>query len=300
MIGYVKKGTADERFYYVKDHLGSIRMTIDENSDVISARDYYAYGEELRGLASPDPDGNKYQFTEKERDSETELDYFGARYYDSEIGRWISVDPLADKYPGLSPYSYVANNPLINFDPDGRAIWRAGEGYISGYRAKELVMGQMLLALQGKSASIDFEQRTNYREDIKDYFRGHTYSNGDFANKKALHFGNTISYNTPLGKQSSFEFFADTHHMNKNMMFSDVDFSGLKSSEGIDVVTLSFITDDSKNNDVIRFKGNVKDMNEYLKSINKKLIKHENFETVKRGDEYIEKDKSYYTIEDYD
>ena len=105
---------------FFEDILGIISFVVDEEGEISSARDYYACGEELRGLASPDPDGNKYQFTEKERDSETELDYFGARYYDSDIGRWTSVDPLADLRPGLSPYQYVQNNPLRRVDPDGK------------------------------------------------------------------------------------------------------------------------------------------------------------------------------------
>ncbi|MBR5783932.1 MAG: hypothetical protein IKY43_02055, partial [Bacteroidales bacterium] len=46
-------------------------------------------------------------FTGKERDSETGFSYFGARYYDSDLMTgWLSVDPMADKYPGLSPYAY--------------------------------------------------------------------------------------------------------------------------------------------------------------------------------------------------
>ncbi len=110
----------DERYYYVKDHLSSIRMTIDENSEITSGRDYYAYGEELRGYSLAITD--KYQFTEKERDSETGFDYFGARYYDSKIGRWLSVDPLADKYPGWSPYNYTLCNPLRFIDPDGNGV----------------------------------------------------------------------------------------------------------------------------------------------------------------------------------
>ena len=71
----------------------------------------------------------KYDFTacppqpkrrrEKERDTETGLNYFGARYYDSDLGRWISVDPFAYKRPGLSPYQYVQNNPLRRVDPNG-------------------------------------------------------------------------------------------------------------------------------------------------------------------------------------
>ena len=59
-------------------------------------------------------------FTGKERDSETGFSYFGARYYDSDIlTGWLSVDPMADKYPGLSPYAYCAWNPVKLVDPDG-------------------------------------------------------------------------------------------------------------------------------------------------------------------------------------
>jgi RHS repeat-associated protein len=110
----------DERFYYIKDHLGSIRMTLDENEEIVAAQDYYPFGEVLRGLEPPVGSNEKYKFTEKERDKETTCDYFGARYYDSELGRWLSVDPLADKYPGWSPYNYCLNNPLKFVDLDGK------------------------------------------------------------------------------------------------------------------------------------------------------------------------------------
>ncbi len=53
-------------------------------------------------------------------DNETNYTYFGARYYDSDLSSWLSVDPLASKYPSLSPYNYCANNPVILVDPDGR------------------------------------------------------------------------------------------------------------------------------------------------------------------------------------
>jgi len=61
----------------------------------------------------------RYKFTGKEKDTETGLDYFGARYYDGRIARWLSVDPLAAKYPHLSPYDYVANSPMRFVDPNG-------------------------------------------------------------------------------------------------------------------------------------------------------------------------------------
>ena len=62
--------------------------------------------------------------TGKERDSETGYSYFGARYYDSDLMTgWLSVDPMADKYPSLSPYAYCAWNPIKLVDPDGRDVW---------------------------------------------------------------------------------------------------------------------------------------------------------------------------------
>jgi RHS repeat-associated protein len=60
-------------------------------------------------------------FTGKELDSETSLQYFGARYYMAALGRWGAVDPLADQYAGHSPYNYVLGNPNSLVDPDGMA-----------------------------------------------------------------------------------------------------------------------------------------------------------------------------------
>ena len=61
-----------------------------------------------------------YTFSSKEKDAETGYGYFGARYYDSGLSIWLSVDPMSDKYPSMSPYNYCANNPVILVDPDGR------------------------------------------------------------------------------------------------------------------------------------------------------------------------------------
>ena len=60
-------------------------------------------------------------FTGKEKDSESGYHYFGARYYDCEaLTGWLSVDPMADRYPSISPYAYCAWNPAKLVDPDGR------------------------------------------------------------------------------------------------------------------------------------------------------------------------------------
>ncbi len=63
--------------------------------------------------------------TGKERDEETGYSYFGARYMDHALlTGWLSVDPMADKYPSLSPYNYCAWNPVKLVDPDGKEIWK--------------------------------------------------------------------------------------------------------------------------------------------------------------------------------
>ncbi|MCQ2284400.1 MAG: RHS repeat-associated core domain-containing protein [Bacteroidales bacterium] len=60
-----------------------------------------------------------FAFSAKERDTETGLSYFGSRYYSSELSVWLSVDPMSDKYPSLSPYVYCADNPVKLVDPNG-------------------------------------------------------------------------------------------------------------------------------------------------------------------------------------
>ena len=64
---------------------------------------------------------NVCSFTGKERDAETGYSYFGARYYDSDLsGLFLSVDPMADKYPSISPYHYCHWNPIYLIDSDGK------------------------------------------------------------------------------------------------------------------------------------------------------------------------------------
>ena len=69
-----------------------------------------------------------FTFTGKEKDSETGFGYFGARYMDHELmTMWLSVDPMADKYPSVSPYNYCMWNPIRLVDPDGNDVWEVSE-----------------------------------------------------------------------------------------------------------------------------------------------------------------------------
>jgi RHS repeat-associated protein len=68
---------------------------------------------------SQTPEKKATSFSTKEKDEETLYSYFGARYYMSDISVWLSVDPMADKYPTMSPFMYCAGNPLKYIDPNG-------------------------------------------------------------------------------------------------------------------------------------------------------------------------------------
>ncbi|MFK8103975.1 MAG: RHS repeat-associated core domain-containing protein [Saprospiraceae bacterium] len=117
--------------YYVQDHLGNTRVVYEPvfcgeqtNGEAMSyaveyVGDYFPYGKTIREYVS----GKKEKFltTEHERDVETGLDYRGARFYDADIGRFLSLDPLASDYPQVSAYNYVLGNPILLIDPSGRS-----------------------------------------------------------------------------------------------------------------------------------------------------------------------------------
>jgi RHS repeat-associated protein len=114
--------------YYHTDALGSVRaVTKQVNGEwqVVARHDFMPFGEEV---APPIPPQDKRLFTGKERDNETGLDYFEARYYPTGVGRFTTIDPaMTIDENRVDPqrwnrYSYVRNNPLRYVDPDGREI----------------------------------------------------------------------------------------------------------------------------------------------------------------------------------
>jgi RHS repeat-associated protein len=116
-------------YFYVKDHLGSTRAVVDEAGDVVEAYDYYPFGLQSRSYKEKGDPLTKETFTGKEQDTESNLHYFGARYYDAGAGRWLSVDPLAGKYLFLSPYVAMNNNLLRYIDPNGMEWYQVTEEY---------------------------------------------------------------------------------------------------------------------------------------------------------------------------
>jgi RHS repeat-associated protein len=116
-----------KKYYYIKDHLGSIRSVINESGTVVESYDYYPFGLKMPNRTFVSGTGSKNLFTGKERDNETGWDYFGARYYYPAIGRWLSVDPMFATFPDQSSYQYTHNNPINRYDPDGKADFGSAE-----------------------------------------------------------------------------------------------------------------------------------------------------------------------------
>jgi len=108
-------------YFYHPDHLGSSSWITDGTGQAIQHLHYLPFGEDWVDQRNSSWNA-PYTFSGKEKDVETGYGYFGARYYDSGLSIWLSVDPMSDKYPSMSPYNYCANNPVMLVDPDGREV----------------------------------------------------------------------------------------------------------------------------------------------------------------------------------
>jgi RHS repeat-associated protein len=126
-----------ERNYYIRDHLGNVRVVFDSQGRVRQLNNYTPFGMEYGESA-----GNQasvgyqdYKLGVKELDRRFELNWynFGARSYDLALGRWTSMDPLAEKYYSVSPYVYCNNNPLYYIDPRGDTVKTAGTAEQTAY-----------------------------------------------------------------------------------------------------------------------------------------------------------------------
>jgi RHS repeat-associated protein len=108
--------------YYHKDHLGSSSIVTNTTGSKVEEIYYYPYGASRTDTGSVNV---RHKYTGQERDGETGLYYYGARYYDPSIGRFISADSIVQA-PGdpqtLNRYSYCRNNPIMYTDPSGHSF----------------------------------------------------------------------------------------------------------------------------------------------------------------------------------
>ncbi|MBB3187862.1 RHS repeat-associated core domain-containing protein [Microbacter margulisiae] len=119
--GYWQNGVY---YYYLKDHQGNNTEVLNQAKQVMEYSDYYPDGmrfEESTSNSAALP----YRYNGKELESMNGLNQYdyGARRRETGIPVWTTVDPLCEKYYGVSPYAYCVNNPINNVDPNGEEIW---------------------------------------------------------------------------------------------------------------------------------------------------------------------------------
>lgn len=108
--------------YYTRDHLGNNRAVVNHNGTVEQITHYYPFGAIYSDAGFNDATQH-YKYNGKELDRMHGLNFYdyGARQYDPLLGMFTQMDPLAEKYYGISPYAYCANNPVMLVDPDGNS-----------------------------------------------------------------------------------------------------------------------------------------------------------------------------------
>ncbi|MCP4458922.1 MAG: toxin, partial [Cytophagales bacterium] len=111
--------------YQLSNHLGTATLELDSSASILSYEEYHPFGSTSyrSGSSAAEVSLKRYRYVGKERDDETGLYYYGARYYAAWLARFVSVDPLKDDYPYYTCYQYAGNKPITFIDLDG---WRVG------------------------------------------------------------------------------------------------------------------------------------------------------------------------------
>ena len=120
----------DKRFhYYLQDHQGNNRVVASLNGTIEEVNHYYPFG----GIFASNSSVQPFKYNGKELDTKKGLNWYnyGARQYDPVLGRWHTMDLMAEKYYKISPYTYCLNNPILLVDPNG--MWPTWGGISRGF-----------------------------------------------------------------------------------------------------------------------------------------------------------------------
>ncbi len=109
--------------FYIQDYLGSNRIVSDANGTSKQYTQYYPFGAAFGENSGTETQPYKYTGQELDTDRGLNLYDYHARQYDPAVGRFLSMDPLAEKYYSTSPYAYCGNNPITRIDPTGMDWW---------------------------------------------------------------------------------------------------------------------------------------------------------------------------------
>ena len=218
--------------YYVRDYLGSVRAVFDLYGNLEQTNDY-----NVTGIPSSRHLGNAdvHKHTGKEFQGFNGLAWYdnNARYYDPILARFTTQDPLAEKYPWLSPYNHCANNPLKYIDPNGDSIAVLNKG--TSYNQ------HIGLLIQNKDSKWDYYSVNGNNM----YFFGSGSSSGSSNGSSFFVGGKTTndlgekSYNSPVEYLNSSDNKSEYSYKNAYVIPT--------SQKQDDIVKQTFITESNKN-----------------------------------------------------
>ncbi len=250
-----EQGYLGKQIFELSNHLGNVLATITDKklqvstnttstayfeADVQSVQDYYAFGMQMPGRKLSG--GYRYGFNGKEMDNDisgtgNKLD-FGARIYDSRLGRWLSVDPKAKDFPSEAPYIFGGNSPIVMIDPDGKfkipvhkSITEYALGKLSGRLSRaaklDIYYGNTVLAdIFGANTDWHFDGRNNFdqiqavwkglNEGIKDLSKDFGWGNRHFGGQDAVKLGAMLHTVQDFYAHSNYielyiQYYQDTH-----------------------------------------------------------------------------------------
>ena len=168
-------------YHHITDHLGSVRaITNASTGNVVETSDFLPFGTRWSQTAGSSSStltdaSNRWRYSGKEEqkaiNSSLPLIDYGARMYDPTIARWMSVDPMAEKYYPMSPYGYCAGNPIIMCDPNGTdPIY--GRSFFGNIK---------LIGDDGNSNGISYFVRHHIAKEVKKATAQNQYYSGDLS-----------------------------------------------------------------------------------------------------------------------
>jgi RHS repeat-associated protein len=180
--GYWQNGTY---YYYLKDHLGDNRVTINSSGAVIEKSHYYPSGMRFFDASTSNSATLPYRYNGKELEAMNGLNQYdyGARRREAGLPMWTAIDPLAEKYYSTSPYTYCNDNPIRLIDPNGLA-WKPTKNENTG-------------------------EQTGYEwiPDDQSYNKDGSLKDGLYD--QAIFFSNNTNDNNDIGSSTAYVYLAD-------------------------------------------------------------------------------------------
>ena len=227
-VTFASDGTP-QYHYYLRDHLGSIRVVMAQDGTVEQKTHYYPFGGIMYGSTGQGVQPYKYGGKELDRANGLDAYDFGARMYFADRAQWMTMDPLCEKYYSVSPYAYCANNPVMLVDPEGKDVYTISETGII-MRESENDKVDLLVSNDGMNMamfSLGFiEQFTSDRDDYNGHY-GNTTNIDDAVSLFMFAARNTDvewAISSYYQKDGNLNFLVYTSHSDEGVTFTNGNF----------------------------------------------------------------------------